>query len=132
MSEMALPGVFKGSNTIYHSASSNGTSTPQQNGRHIVNGAPSSASSSLGNDSSSDCPPETEVTCSVATMPAIQPKQEVEDTDTAHTETAKEDVKEGQMFNFSQNFLPNMMVWIKCCSSYYIIVPIFNLTPILH
>ena len=27
-------------------------------------------------------------------MPAIQPKQEVEDTDTAHTETAKEDVKE--------------------------------------
>ena len=94
MSEMALPGVFKGSNTIYHSASSNGTSTPQQNGRHIVNGAPSSASSSLGNDSSSGCPPETEVTCSVATMPAIQPKQEVEDTDTAHTDTAKEDVKE--------------------------------------
>ena len=94
MSEMALPGVFKGSNTIYHSASSNGTSTPQQNGRHIVNGAPSSASSSLGNDSSSDCPLETELTCSVATMPAIQPKQEVENTDTAHTETAKEDVKE--------------------------------------
>jgi len=79
MSGMAMPGVFKGSNTVYHSASTNGTSS-QPNGRHIVNGASSSVS------------PANSL---VATMPAIQPKQEVDDTnDITDADTAKEEVKE--------------------------------------
>ena len=50
MSGMALPGVFKGSSTLYHSANTNGAA-PQQNGRHTLNGAQSSVSTSnsLGN-----------------------------------------------------------------------------------
>jgi len=73
MSGMALPGVFKGSTGVYHQAGTNGA-PPQQNGRHTLNGAQSSVSTSNS---------------LVATMPAIQPKQEVDDTG-----TAKEEVKE--------------------------------------
>ena len=51
MSGMALPGVFKGSTGVYHQAGTNGA-PPQQNGRHTLNGAQSSVSTSnsLGND----------------------------------------------------------------------------------